>query len=68
MKFIHLNGDTVTAMAAACALTMHETKHETGCEAKYETRHDSGYKDDLNIKTSLLPADYTRSQCSCAHC
>ena len=65
MKFIHLNGDTVTAMAAACALTVHETEYRTECE----TAHDSlSYKDDLRLNTSLLHAPDTRPQCSHAHC
>ncbi len=77
MKFIHLNGDTVTAMAAACALTIYKTGFYTDCKiefnSKSDTQHAAGpdalsYKDDLSITASLLHTYDIRPQCSHIHC
>ncbi|WP_423003902.1 hypothetical protein [Undibacterium sp. Ji83W] len=76
MKFIHLNGDTVTAMAAACALSIYKTGFYTDCKTVFNSMRDTqhaashdvpNYKDDLSITTSLFLSHDIRPQCSHIH-
>jgi hypothetical protein len=83
MKFIHLNGDTVTAMAAACALSIYKAGFYTDCKTEFKNMNDAQqtasldgpcYKDDLGITlittitTGLLHSHDMRPQCSHIHC
>ncbi len=77
MKFIHLHGDTVTAMATACALSIYKTGFYTDCKTEFNIMNDTQpssshdrpcYTDDLNIDTTLLHSRDMRPQCSHIHC
>ncbi|MFZ6746720.1 hypothetical protein ACO0LC_26130 [Undibacterium sp. JH2W] len=66
MKLTHLHGDTVTAMAAACALARQKTGDKARSEESSQLNH--GYKDDLNADSSTMHAHHTSFWCSHLHC